>query len=204
MKATTPGPSLAGRALWRRNAVALEARLHREVALFGRAGISADEERPAAFRLDPVGEFVGLAIERVEQHDAADAVAGAAVGQRKGGGQIAAAIGDEDDRHAAERGARRCGIERGELGVRLVEELRRSAPGCQKLPALESRASTAICGAISTRVETGLARAGAAPAGDRPRRARASRCCHGRRRRGRRARWGRNPVEAASSTWRSL
>src|SRR5690242_43712 len=98
-----------------------QGRLETTIAAARRAGIRAEEKRASVTRY-PVGEFVDLAVERVEQDHARNPVVGAAAGERPGGGEIAAAIGDQHDRHAREarRGAGIAG-ETGELPRRLIE-----------------------------------------------------------------------------------
>ena len=66
-------------------------------------------------------ELVLFPIERVEQHDAAHPAPLAADGQRIDGRKVAAAVGDDHDRHPPE-GAARGGVEIAELGLGLVEE----------------------------------------------------------------------------------
>src|SRR5262249_50255506 len=73
--------------------------------------------------LDPGGELVELAIDRIEQDHAADAIADAADLEAPGGRQEAAAIADDDDRHLLEFfGAVGIAIEAGEVASRLVHE----------------------------------------------------------------------------------
>ena len=63
--------------------------------------VRADEETVAVV-LDPGSELVELAIDRIEQEHAADAVRDAADLEAPGGRQEAAAIADDDDRHLLE------------------------------------------------------------------------------------------------------
>src|SRR5271163_5040166 len=104
----------------------LELRADRFVALARRGRVGAHEEGVAPRPLDPAHELVALAVERVEQHHAADAALIAADGERIDRRQIAAAIGDDDHRHPAE-GAARVGIELAELHLRLAEKLGETA-----------------------------------------------------------------------------
>src|SRR5271170_7524892 len=99
----------------------LELRTDRFVALARRGRVGADEEGVAPRPLDPAHELVAFAVERVEQHHAADAALIAADGERIDRREIAAAIGDDDHRHAVER-AVRVRIELAELHLRLAEE----------------------------------------------------------------------------------
>ena len=102
------------------------------VLFVGRGRIGADEEgaRRCARSIQS-RELVVFAIERVEQHDAAHALARAALGQRIGGRQIAAAIGD-DERPACARKAPRAA-----LGI----ELRRACSRPRRGIARRRRAS---------------------------------------------------------------
>src|SRR5581483_6878645 len=76
-----------------------------------------------AMRLDPLRELVELAIDRIEQDDAADAVADAADLEAPGGRQEAAAVADDDDRHFLEGlGGGWIAVEMGEVGDGLVHE----------------------------------------------------------------------------------
>src|SRR6266481_1325689 len=111
--------------------------------------IGTDEEAGPVVD-DPRRELVELAINRVEQEHAAHAVAEAAHFQAPRRRHKAAAVADDHDRHVGESpGGARIAVETGEVLGRLRHE-RLSPPGCQNLPALESAASTASCGASST------------------------------------------------------
>src|SRR5580658_9271680 len=91
------------------------------VALARGGRIGADEEGVAPRPLDPAHELVALAIERVEQHEAAHPARLAPDGQRIDRRQIAAAVSHDHDRHPPE-GAARAGVEVAELALGLVEE----------------------------------------------------------------------------------
>ena len=125
-KAISPGARDAGRAVLHRQSRLLKLRFDRQIAVARRGRIGADEEGAAAGPLDPARELVALAIERVEQHHAAHPAGVAADRQRIGRRQIAAAVGDDDHRHAAE-GAMGLGVEVAELALGLVEEAREAA-----------------------------------------------------------------------------
>ena len=92
------------------------------VVALGVTGVRTDEEAGAVV-LDPGSELVQLAIDRIEQENAADAVGDAADLEAPGRRQEAAAVADDHDRHAGERFCRiRIAIEAGEMSGRFIHE----------------------------------------------------------------------------------
>ena len=102
--------------------------LQHQVLVAGGARVGAEEERGLAV-LDPGGELVHLGVERVEQDDAAQAVADASVVRGPRGGRIAAAVGDDDHRQALE------GPPRALVAVQLRETNSASSTKRRKWPA---------------------------------------------------------------------
>ncbi len=81
-----------------------------------------------------------FAVEGVEQHHAAQPVGEAAVVRAPGRRHVAAAVGDDDDRHAGKRPDRaRVAVQLGQV-LAASPRKRANAPGCHSLPALESAA----------------------------------------------------------------
>jgi hypothetical protein len=126
-----------------------------EVLRLHQRPVGADEERLRPAR-EPVEIFVVVAIERVEQDGAADALGDAAdrehVGQRK----VAAAIGRDDDRRSFEYRLRAgVAMQAGELARRFAHELREHA----RLPEPAGAGVRGIHGELwrhQHRVEAGL------------------------------------------------
>jgi len=131
------------------DAASAERALQGEIFVAGRGRIGAEEETRTPLG-DPIGESIILAVECIEEDDARDSAAGAADVERIGSRQIAPAIGDEDTGIEAKRFAQLVvAILLGEMLRRLVQILAESTR-LPEPPALESRASTANCGATRT------------------------------------------------------
>ena len=146
---TLPRARLAGSAFWKDMPRSVSMRC--SVVFSSRADLPGADEKGRRALGEPVREFVVLAERRVEQHDAAQAIVGAA--GRAGRTPPGCSRRCRPRSRPARRGTRRARARRrrARSGVRpLPAGIARNTSGSQNRPALESSAFTANCGATST------------------------------------------------------